>query len=96
MKTITVRKKKYEKVFENMMRHREYKTEDIQLTRLLPRDYPNLFDKHNGCFEIYRNERKRKSAILFSDRDLRLIPLYEPDSVLARSKKSKKYGIIRY
>lgn len=93
MKKISPFSKEAEKIFEQCIRNGKAFTSNSQLTRLLPRNHPEIFDKKNGFMGIYRNESRRESIITPFD-NVVIVPLPEPESRF-NERRRKKFGIYR-
>jgi len=93
MKKITPWNKDAERLFDRIAKNGKAFTNDSHITRMLPRQYPDIFDKKNGLIGIYRSESRRESTIIPFD-DVQIIPLPEPTS-RTNEMRRKKFGIYR-
>jgi len=97
MKTITPWKKypkEFENVFDSIAKNQRGYTSNINFTRGLPRQYPELFDDVNGFFDIARIG-KRKESVIIPKIGVQVVPLPEPSSISIKSRRRKRYGIYR-
>ena len=94
MKKISPFNKEVERLFERIAKNGKAYTNNGKLTQMLPRKYPDIFDKHDGLIEIYRNPSKKRSIIVPLD-GVHVIPLPEPDSVSIKIRRKRKFQIYR-
>jgi hypothetical protein len=87
--------KEVERLCDSLVKHKRAYTDDINITRMLGRRHPDLFDEHNGYFDIGR-VRKTNKSIIVPRIGVEIIPFPEPDSESIKLRRKKKYGIFRY
>lgn len=80
---------KYDKYFRRLLKTHRVDIEDINITRNMPRKYPELFDKDNGFLDIGRIDRTHTSMLVLRN-NVGIAPIY-PSS----SKKTIKYKFFR-